>query len=64
MSKKLLREGLLDKVFKGVLTVYFGSKLIDKVAKRRAMNDPEVKKAVKAFKDELAKFDAIMAEYE
>ena len=64
MSKKQLREGLLDNVFKGVLGAYFGSKMIDKHARKMTMGDPEVKKAVKSFKDELANFDAIMAKYD
>ena len=68
MSKKqikesFLNEGLLDTVFKGVLTFYFGGKMIDKYARKQAMKDPEIQKHLKKVKGSLEAFDAIMAKY-
>tara|TARA_R110000782_G_scaffold41412_1_gene94965 strand:- start:89 stop:286 length:198 start_codon:yes stop_codon:yes gene_type:complete len=64
MSKKQLKEGILDTAVKGVLGLWFGSKLIDRTAKKIAMKDPEVKQKVTELRDAIAEFDAIMAKYE
>tara|TARA_R110000744_G_scaffold373615_1_gene485896 strand:- start:454 stop:651 length:198 start_codon:yes stop_codon:yes gene_type:complete len=64
MSKKVLREGMLDTAVKGVIGLWFGSKLIDRTAKKIAMNSPEVKQKVQELRDAIAEFDAVMAEYE
>lgn len=64
MSKKQLREGLLDTAVKGVLGLWFGGELIDRTAKKIAMKDPKVKKKVQELRDAISEFDAIMAKYE
>tara|TARA_A100001201_G_scaffold141007_1_gene135381 strand:- start:220 stop:417 length:198 start_codon:yes stop_codon:yes gene_type:complete len=64
MSKKNLREGFLDTALKGVLGVYFGGKLIDRIARKQAMKDPKVKARVADLKKAIADFDAVVAKYE
>ena len=60
MAKKNINEGFFNTALKGIVGVYFGQKLIGQAASRKAMKDPEVKKAFAKTKDQLAKFDAIM----
>ena len=64
MSKQNLREGFLDTALKGVLGVYFGGKLIDRIARKQAMKDPKVKARVADLKKAIADFDAVVAKYE
>ena len=64
MSKTQLKEGLLDTALKGVVGIWFGSKLIDRVARKQALKDPKVKQKIRDIKDTIAEFDAVMAKYE
>lgn len=57
MSKEKSSKGFFDTALKGILGVYFGSKLVDKVAKQKAMRDPEVKKSLQKLKQKLDDFD-------
>jgi hypothetical protein len=52
-----------DSIFKGILGIWFGNKLINKIARKRALQSPEVKQKVEALRDAIAEFDAIMEEY-
>ena len=54
---------LFDSIFKGILGIWFGNKLINKIARKRALQSPEVKQKVEALRDAIAEFDAIMEEY-
>ena len=54
---------LFDSIFKGILGIQFGNKLINKIARKRALQSPEVKQKVEALRDAIAEFDAIMEEY-
>tara|TARA_R100000458_G_C8228643_1_gene210993 strand:- start:531 stop:761 length:231 start_codon:yes stop_codon:yes gene_type:complete len=59
-KKKKLDEGLLDTAVKGIVGIYFGGKLLKGWAAKRAMKDPEVKKALKNVKDQISKFDSAL----
>jgi hypothetical protein len=59
-NKQPLNEGLLDTALKGIVGIFFAKKLIKGAAQKRAMRDPEVKKQMKAVRDQMAKFDAAL----
>ena len=59
-NKQPLNEGLLDTALKGIVGIFFAKKLIKGAAQKRAMRDPEVKKAMKAVKDKMAAFDVAL----
>ena len=53
-NQKPLNEAIdLDRIFKYVVTGYFGSKILDKAARNVALKDPEIKKKVKDLKADL-----------
>ena len=52
-----------DSIFKGILGIWFGNKLINKIARKRALKSPEVKKSMKELQDSIDEFDAIMEKY-
>lgn len=63
LKERVLHEGMLDKIFKGVLAMHFGSKLLTTAAKHAALQDKKVKNSMAELKDAIAEFDAQMAKY-
>jgi|TARA_R110001583_G_scaffold13766_2_gene58681 hypothetical protein len=43
----------LDRLFKLTMTGFFGSEMIDKAAKKRALKDPAIKKKMKELYNDL-----------
>ena len=54
---------MFDSLIKGILGIWFGNKLINKIARKRALKSPKVKKAIKELQDSIDEFDAIMEKY-
>ena len=63
MDKKQLNEISLDSLFKGVLSIFFGGKLIKGVASRAAMKDPKVKQKMKEVRKELEEFEELLQQH-
>ena len=59
-KKQSLNEVSLDTAFKSILGFFFAKKLIKGAAQKRALRDPEVKKAMKAVRDQMEKFDTAL----